>query len=55
MSLNSFVVYAALTLYVFVGIIFEERKLLREFGNDYANYRSATPMLIPGLNYLWNK
>lgn len=55
MSLNSFVVYAALTMYVFAGIIFEERKLLREFGQDYANYRSATPMLIPGLNYLWNK
>ncbi|MGE5642069.1 MAG: methyltransferase family protein [Byssovorax cruenta] len=55
MSLNSFVVYAALTMYVFAGIIFEERKLLREFGQDYANYRSATPMLIPGLNYIWNK
>lgn len=55
MSLNSFVVDAALTLYVFIGIVFEERKLLREFGEKYANYRSATPMLIPGLNYLWNK
>jgi len=55
MSLNSFVVYAALTLYVFVGIFIEERKLLRAFGQDYANYRSITPMLIPGLNLLWNK
>lgn len=54
-SLNSFVVYTALTVYVLVGIIFEERKLLREFGQDYANYRSITPMLIPGLNLLWNK
>ncbi len=55
MSLNSFVVSAALTLYVLVGIFFEERKLLREFGQDYANYRSNTPMLIPGLNFLRNK
>ena len=55
MTLNSFVVYLALTLYVLVGIIFEERKLLREFGQDYANYRAVTPMLIPGLNYMWNK
>ena len=55
MSLNSFVVYVALTIYVLVGIIFEERKLLREYGQDYANYRSVTPMLIPGLNYIWNK
>ena len=55
MTLNSFIVYIALTLYVLIGIIFEERKLLREFGQDYANYRAITPMLIPGLNYIWNK
>jgi protein-S-isoprenylcysteine O-methyltransferase Ste14 len=54
MSLNSFVVYSALTIYVLVGIVFEERKLLREFGEKYANYRSVTPMLIPGLNFFWN-
>lgn len=55
MSLNSFIVYAALTLYVFIGILFEERKLLREFGQEYAEYRSVTPMLIPGLSIVWNK
>jgi len=49
-SLNSFVVYVALTAYVLIGIFFEERKLLREFGQQYANYRSVTPMLIPGLS-----
>lgn len=48
MTLNSFVVYLALTVYILIGIFFEERKLLREFGEDYANYRSVTPMLIPG-------
>jgi protein-S-isoprenylcysteine O-methyltransferase Ste14 len=48
MTLNSFIVYLALTLYILIGIIFEERKLLREFGEEYANYRSVTPMLIPG-------
>ena len=55
MSMNSFIVYSALTIYVLIGIIFEERKLLQEFGQDYANYRSMTPMLIPGLNFFWNK
>jgi protein-S-isoprenylcysteine O-methyltransferase Ste14 len=55
MTLNSVVVYIALTVYVLIGIIFEERKLLREYGQDYANYRANTPMLIPGLNFLWNK
>jgi methanethiol S-methyltransferase len=54
MSLNSLIVYLALTVYILVGIFFEERKLLREFGEEYAHYRSVTPMLIPGkLN--WNK
>ena len=55
MTLNSFIVYLALTIYVLVGIIFEERKLLREFGQEYAEYRSMTPMLIPGLKPGWNK
>jgi methanethiol S-methyltransferase len=55
MSMNSFIVYVALTIYVLIGIFFEERKLLREFGDEYAKYRSITPMLIPALSFLWNK
>ena len=54
-SINSFVVYASLTVYVLIGIIFEERKLLREFGQAYADYRVSTPMLIPGLRIRGNK
>lgn len=50
MSVNSFIVYTALTIYVLIGIVFEERKLLREFGQAYADYRSHTPMLIPALS-----
>jgi protein-S-isoprenylcysteine O-methyltransferase Ste14 len=38
-----------LTAYVFIGAYFEERKLLLEFGESYAEYRKRTPMLIPGL------
>ena len=53
-SLNSFVLYAALTVYVLAGIFFEERKLLRTFGREYAEYRAVTPMLIPGLKRRWN-
>jgi protein-S-isoprenylcysteine O-methyltransferase Ste14 len=55
MTMNSFVVYSALTTYVLIGIVFEERKLLREFGNDYANYKLATPLLLPGLKWVRNK
>jgi protein-S-isoprenylcysteine O-methyltransferase Ste14 len=54
-TVNSFIVYLALTLYVLVGVFFEERKLLREFGKDYANYRAVTPMLIPGFRLHGNK
>jgi len=54
-SLNAFVVYFSLTMYILVGIFFEERKLLREFGQSYADYRSITPMLIPGLRFGGNK
>ncbi len=50
MSLNTFVVYIALTVYILIGVIFEERKLMREFGQKYADYKSITPMLIPGLS-----
>jgi len=49
-TVNSFIVYAALTIYVLIGIVFEERKLLREFGQEYADYKSITPMLLPDLS-----
>jgi methanethiol S-methyltransferase len=55
MSLNSFVVYVALTAYILIGVVFEERKLLREFGQKYESYKSVTPMLIPGLKMGGNK
>ncbi len=37
------------TIYLIAGALFEERKLLREFGQDYARYRAQTPMLVPWL------
>jgi protein-S-isoprenylcysteine O-methyltransferase Ste14 len=48
-SQNSLTVYIGSTLYIFIGAYFEERKLLRDFGEAYANYKKSTPMLIPGL------
>jgi protein-S-isoprenylcysteine O-methyltransferase Ste14 len=48
-TVDSFIVYVSLTLYILIGAYFEERKLLREYGQEYAEYRAATPMLIPGL------
>ena len=48
MSQNSLVFYLGVTLYVFIGAYFEERKLLRDFGEAYAGYKEKTPFLIPG-------
>jgi protein-S-isoprenylcysteine O-methyltransferase Ste14 len=50
-SQNSLTVYIGSTLYILIGAYFEERKLLREFGEAYADYRKSTPMLIPGLSF----
>ena len=54
-SQNSLVVMVAATIYIIVGALFEERKLEREFGPVYAEYKSKTPMLVPGLKIGWNK
>ncbi len=35
------------SLYMTIGAVFEERKLLLEFGQPYAEYRQSTPMLMP--------
>ena len=47
MTTSLLIVYLGLTLYIHIGIFFEERKLMREFGQQYAEYRAVTPMLFP--------
>jgi protein-S-isoprenylcysteine O-methyltransferase Ste14 len=49
MTANLLALYLGFTVYLVVGVYFEERKLLREFGTAYAEYRRRTPMLVPGL------
>jgi protein-S-isoprenylcysteine O-methyltransferase Ste14 len=49
MSWNLLALNLGLTIYIFLGAILEERKLLVEYGADYAEYRRKTPMLVPGL------
>lgn len=46
-SQNSLTLYIGITLYFVIGAYFEERKLLRDFGKAYAEYKRKTPMLIP--------
>lgn len=51
MTINSFTLNVGATVYILVGAFFEERKLTREFGAAYAEYKSKTPMLIPWLKF----
>ena len=37
----------ATTAYILLAIQFEERDLVREFGDTYEDYRKRTPMLVP--------
>ena len=38
---------SGLTLYILIGVHYEERDLMRHLGPDYARYRETTPMLFP--------
>lgn len=49
MSVNSLVFNLGVTAYFIIGAYFEERKLLRDFGEAYAEYKRKTSFLIPGL------
>jgi len=44
-----FTVASSTTFYTFIGIFFEERKLVREFGDAYQQYQREVKMLIPFL------
>lgn len=41
------VVNTVLTLYVIIGTLLEEKKLVLEFGDAYVKYQQKVPMLIP--------
>ena len=46
-SWNTLALLVGLTLYLLVGALFEERKLVLEFGEAYRAYRRTTPMILP--------
>lgn len=46
---SSLLLLLAATLYIRIGIYYEEQKLLATFGNVYRQYRERVPMLLPRL------
>jgi protein-S-isoprenylcysteine O-methyltransferase Ste14 len=47
MTWNGLVFNLLVTLYLYIGARFEERKLRRIFGEAYAAYQQQVPMLLP--------
>lgn len=47
MSQNSAAFYFAIALYSIIGAFYEERKLVKMYGEAYEAYQAKTPMLIP--------
>lgn len=47
MTWNLLAFNLGVTLYTMIGTIFEERKLVSEFGEDYIAYRAKTPWIFP--------
>jgi methanethiol S-methyltransferase len=50
MSVNLAALFFGLTAYLVIGALFEERKLVHQYGQAYLDYRRRTPMFIPGLS-----
>lgn len=48
--LRSLITACCATLYIRIGIYFEEKKLIITFGENYVRYREQIPMLFPRLN-----
>ena len=47
MTMNLLIVIAVLSIYLFIGSIFEEQRLVAEFGQPYREYQSQVPRLFP--------
>jgi len=50
LTINLLTTFLIFTLYFYVGSIYEEKRLLAEFGEAYRRYQQHVPRLIPGLH-----
>lgn len=47
MTLGHFLFAAAMTVYILIGIYYEERDLAKMLGEDYSRYKEQTSMIFP--------
>jgi len=49
-QLPQFLGYLILAIYVIIGTFREDRRLLRELGDEYREYQKEVPMILPGIS-----
>ena len=49
MSAGHLLFALGMTMYILVGVHYEERDLVRALGKEYVQYRRSTPAFVPGL------
>jgi protein-S-isoprenylcysteine O-methyltransferase Ste14 len=47
MSMTQFMLSVSLTLYIFIGLYYEEKSLIAQFGDTYLDYKERVPGVIP--------
>lgn len=47
MTVGHFLFASSMTIYILIGVQFEERDLIAQFGTTYRDYRQHVPMLLP--------
>jgi protein-S-isoprenylcysteine O-methyltransferase Ste14 len=54
-SIINLITATCMVLYFFIGSYFEEKKLIRAFGEDYINYKKEVPAFIPHIRSVLTK
>ncbi len=49
MSVTRLVLAVSMTVYIYIGIFFEEKDLVEQYGDEYRMYRRRVSKLIPGI------